>query len=179
METPTSIASLFTPNGKKAPAVKRVWGIDLATVWLPFFTATNTQGVTAIPSDALGCPMRLKYNADGSVKFTKTGRPVFPVEKEIANNVRLVKENFTAGLLVFAEQVLENNAEGYQAQVEMARVAGEPIMIRDRANLAVAQEKQRAEALAEAQAEAERIAHPLSHRGKKTEAPAEAELVTA
>ncbi len=163
METPNYITALLTPNGSKQ-AVKRVWGIDLSTVWLPFFTATNCQGDTAIPADAMGCPMRLAYAPDGSVKFSKSMRPVVKVVKEIADSVRLVKENFTAGLLEYAESVSEQNQEGYQAQVEMAKVAGEPIMVRDRANLAEAQEKLRAEALAEAQAEAVAVATP-KHRG--------------
>ncbi len=174
MDIPESIAVLLVPNGKKS-AVKRVWGIDLATCWLPFFTATNTVGGTAIPADALGCPIRLGYNADGSVKFSKTGRPVTKVVREIADNVRMAKDNFSAGLLKFANEVIEGNPEGYQAQVEMARVAGQPIIDKDKLNLSDAMEKQRTDAVAEA----ERIAHPLSHRGKKTEAPAEADLVTA
>jgi hypothetical protein len=41
METPNYIKSLVMPNGKK-PAGRRVWSIDLETVWLPFFYATNT-----------------------------------------------------------------------------------------------------------------------------------------
>lgn len=185
MNTPSYITALLTPNGHKS-AVKRVWGIDLATCWLPFFTATNTQGDTAIPADAMGCPMRLGYSADGSVKFSKTGRPVTKVVKDIADNVRMVKENFTAGLLAYAEQVQGDNPEGYSAQVEASRIAGEPIMLKDSNNLSEAYEKRQAEALAEAKREAEAIAP--SHRQTKAEreaeaeaekAKAEAELVTA
>src|SRR3990172_124444 len=35
METPSYIKSLLIPNGKK-PAGRKVWSIDLETVWLPF-----------------------------------------------------------------------------------------------------------------------------------------------
>ena len=163
LDTPSYITALLMPNGKKS-AVRRVWGIDLTTCWLPFFTATNTQGDTAIPADALGSPMRLAYASDGSVKFSKTGRPVTKVVKDIADNVRLVKDNFTASLLAYAEQVVADNPEGYKAQVELARVAGEPILSKDKANLDNALAKQREEALAEA------VGKP-SHRGKKTEPP--------
>ncbi len=172
-ETPTYITALLMPNGKKS-AVRRVWGIDLTTCWLPFFTATNTQGDTAIPADALGSPMRLAYASDGSVKFSKTGRPVTKVVKDIADNVRLVKDNFTAGLLAYAEQVIEDNPEGYKAQVEMSRVAGEPILLKDRANLDNALAKQREEALAEAVGTSQ-----PSHRQTKAEAKAEAEAKEA
>ena len=157
METPNYIKSLLIPNGKK-PAGRRVWGIDLELCWLPFFLATNTQGDTAIPADALGSPLRLGYNADGSVKFSKTGRPVTKVAKDIADSVRLVKDNFTAGLLVYANGVITDNPDGYKAQVESARIAGEPIQTKDRANLDKALAEAREQAIAEAVTEAERKA---------------------
>ena len=153
METPNYIKSLLIPNGKK-PSGRRVWGIDLETIWLPFFLATNTQGDTAIPADALGAPLRLGYNTDGSVKFSRTGRPVTKVVKDVADSVRLVRDNFTAGLLSYAQGVVTDNPDGYSAQVESARIAGEPIQNKDRANLS----KAVADAMAEAVEEAERKA---------------------
>ena len=156
MDTPNYIKSLLIPSNGKKPRARRVWSIDLETVWLPFFTATNTMGDTAIPSDALGAPLRLAYNADGSVKFSKTGRPVTKVAKELADSVRLVRDNFTAGLLAYANSVITDNPDGYKAQIESARVAGEPIIAKDRANL----DKAIAEAMVQAVAEAEVKAKP-------------------
>ena len=156
-QTPDYIQSLLIPNAKKATA-RRVWGIELETVWLPFFLATNAQGGSAIPADALGCPLRLGYAPDGSVKFSRTGRPVTKVVKELADSVRMVKDNFTAGLLVYANGVITNNPDGYKAQIEQARVAGEPIQSRDRDNLSKALAEQREQALAELVAEADRKA---------------------
>lgn len=153
MDTPSYIKTLLIPNGKK-PTSRRVWGVDLELVWLPFFTATNTMGDTAIPADALGAPLRLGYNADGSVKFSKTGRPVTKVVKDIADSVRLVKDNFTAGLLAYAEGVITDNPDGFRTQLETARIAGEPIQTRDRANLDKAIAEQLAVAVAEAQSTA-------------------------
>ena len=153
MDTPNYIKALLIPNGKK-PAGRRVWGIDLETIWLPFFTATNTMGDTAIPADALGCPLRLGYNADGSVKFSKTGRPVTKVVKDIADSVRLVKDNFTAGLLAYASGVITDNPDGYKAQIEMAREAGQPILTKDSVNLSKAMAEAVAEAVEEAQTKA-------------------------
>jgi len=75
MDTPNYIRALLIPTNGSKPRARRVWGIDLETIWLPFFTATNVMGDTAIPADAMGAPLRLGYNADGSVKFSKTGRP--------------------------------------------------------------------------------------------------------
>jgi len=164
-ETPNYIKQLLMPNPKKASA-RRVWGIELELVWLPFFTATNAMGGSAIPSDALGCPLRLGYDADGSVKFTKSGRPVTKVVKELADCVRMVKDNFTAGLLAYANGVYTDNPESYKLQIEQARIAGEPILSRDRDNLSKALAEQREQAMAEVMAEAERKA--------KAEAKAEA-----
>ena len=148
-DTPNYIRALLVPNGKK-PAGKRVWSIDLEAIWLPFFTATNTMGDTAIPADALGAPLRLGYNADGSVKFSKTGRPVLKVAKDIADSVRLIRENFATGLIVYATQVSADNPDGYKAQLELAREAGAPITEKDSAQLSKAMAQQLADAMAEA-----------------------------
>ena len=154
METPSYIKSLLIPNGKK-PAGRKVWSIDLETVWLPFFTATNTMGDTRIAPDALGAPLRLAYAPDGSVKFSKSGRPVIAVSKEIAQNVRLVRENFVAGLQDYANAVVTENPDGYKAMVEMAGKAGQPILTTDRRNLDKAMADRMEEAIAEAEANAE------------------------
>jgi len=148
-DTPNYIKTLLIPNGKK-PAGRRVWSIDLEGIWLPFFTATNTMGDTAIPSDALGAPLRLAYNQDGSVKFSKTGRPVLKVAKDIADSVRLIRENFAVGLQAYATQVSADNPDGYKAQLDMANEAGEPIRTKDNTNLNKAIAQQMAEAMAEA-----------------------------
>jgi len=129
METPGYIAALLQPQPSK-PTGRKVWSIDLETVWLPFLTATNTVKATAIPSEALGAPLRLQYEDDGEVKFSKTGRPVVRVAKEIADQVKVVRENFTANLLTFAGQVARKEKDAYKAQVEAAQAAGAPIVAR-------------------------------------------------
>jgi hypothetical protein len=134
VQTPDYIRALVIPNGK-AKSAKRAWGIDLETIWLPFFFATNTQGDTAIPSEALGCPVRLAYSLDGSVKFSKSGRPMTKVAKEIGETVRMVKSNFEATLQSYAHSVIAENGDGYKAQVELAVAAGKPIAENDKANL--------------------------------------------
>ena len=150
METPSYIKNLLMPNGKK-PAGRKVWSIDLETVWLPFFMATNTVGDTHLPPDALGAPLRLAYNPDGSVRFSKSGRPITKVAKDLADTVRMVRENFSAGLQSYAQQVITENPDGYKAQVEVAREAGEPIIANDRANLDKAIAKAVEQSLAEAE----------------------------
>ena len=130
MNTPNYIKSLLVPNTKK-PQGRKVWSIDLETVWIPFFTATNTVGDTAIPSDALGCPMRLAYDKAGAVRFSQTGRPVVRVAKELSENVRLVRDNFTANLINFAGEVMRDNPDEYKTQLEQSNRAGLPIAQHD------------------------------------------------
>jgi hypothetical protein len=43
MEIPNYIAALLQPQTQK-PTGRKVWSIDLETVWLPFFHATNVAG---------------------------------------------------------------------------------------------------------------------------------------
>jgi hypothetical protein len=148
--TPNFIKTLVKPNGKGTG--RRVWSIDLETVWQPFFTATNTMGDTRIPHEALGAPLRLAYNTDGSAKFSKSGRPVIRVSKDISDSVRLVRENFIAGLQSYANGVITENTEAYKQQVKLAREAGAPIQTHDKAMLDEAMAKAIQQALAEAEA---------------------------
>jgi len=150
-DTPNYIKALLAPNGKK-PQGRKVWSIDLEMVWLPFFTATNTNGETNIPHDSLGCPLRLAYDADGSVKFSKSGRPITRVAKDLSDTIRMVRDNFTAGLQNYASEVVNNNPDGYKAQVELSRQTGEPILEKDRHNAEKAIRQQVEAAMQEAKA---------------------------
>ena len=173
--TPNYIKSLLLPNSR-SPQGRRVWSIDLETVWLPFLTATNTMGDTAIPSDALGSPIRLAYDRDGSVKFSKTGRVVSRVAKPIADSVTLIRQNFVANLQQYSEQVATDRQEDYAKQVEMATIAGKPIIAHDKAELDKAIQLRLEEAIREAQEEAIREAQEEAHQEAPEVTP---ELVTA
>lgn len=153
-QTPNYIKSLLMPVAKPL-AGRRVWSIDLETVWLPFFTATNTMGDTAIPSDALGYPLRLAYNKDGSVKFSNSGRIVTRVAKPIAQNVTLVRENFVANLRQYAQEVATSKPDDYALQIELGKEAGEPIRTHDKAEQDKAIRLQIERAMAEAESKAE------------------------
>ncbi len=152
-ETPNYIKSLLLPT-TKSPRGRRVWSIDLETVWLPFLLATNTMGDTAIPADALGAPIRLAYDKDGSVKFSKSGRPVSRVAKPISDSVTLIRQNFVANLQQYAEQVATDRQKDYAKQGEMATIAGKPIISHDRVELDKAIQLQLEEAMRQAQVEA-------------------------
>lgn len=158
------IRSLVTPTTRK-PQGRKVWSVDLEQVWLPFFTATNAMGDTAIPSEAIGAPLRLGYDKAGQVRFSQAGRPIIKVAKELSEAVRTVRENLTANLLSYAGSVIAEHPEEYKAQIALAQEAGEPIANHDKTMLSQAL-KDRAELEAEAIAEAK--AHSQ-----------EAELVTA
>jgi len=166
METPNYIKSLLLPNGRK-PAGRKVWSIDLEAVWLPFFTATNVMGDSQIAPEALGAPIRLAYDADGSVKFSKSGRPVTKVVKDLSDSIRLVRENFTAGLVAYTSAVSAENAEGYKAEIARASQAGEPIITKDRASLERALRLQAEKAVAEAEAVVKATPKPETPKTEK------------
>jgi hypothetical protein len=151
MKTPSYIKSLVKIQPDK-PTNRKVWSVDLQTVWIPFFTATNTNGDTAIPADALGHPLRLGYAKDGSVKFSANGKPVIRVAKDLANSVKMVRENFVANLQAFANDVFTSNEDGYKATVKLCIEAGKPIADRDAEMLAEALEALQAEAEANQEA---------------------------
>jgi hypothetical protein len=147
--TPTYIKSLVTPNTAKKPQGRKVWSIDLETVWLPFFTATNTMGDTVIPSEAIGCPMRLAYDKAGAVRFSQNGKPVIRVAKEVSDSVKMVRDNFVANLLQYTGEVMTSHSEEYTNQLALAERMGKPIAQHDNAELSKA-----IEAMKEAEAEA-------------------------
>ncbi|MBA7564294.1 hypothetical protein ES708_05956 [subsurface metagenome] len=149
-ETPNYIKTLLTPSSK-SPRGRRVWSIDLESVWLPFFTATNVMGDTAIPLDALGAPIRLAYNKDGSVRFGRTGRPITKVAKPISDTASLVRQNFVANLLTYSEQVATAKKQEYAKLVGLCAKAGHPIITHDEAELSKAVQLQIEEAMREAQ----------------------------
>jgi hypothetical protein len=141
MEIPNYIAALLQPQPSK-PTGRKVWSIDLETVWLPFFHATNVVKATAIPSEALGAPLRLAYEKDGAVRFSESGRPVIRVAKEISDQVKVVRENFTANLLSFAGKVARTEKDAYKVSVTAAQTAGAPIVARDNEALKAAYDAQ-------------------------------------
>jgi len=127
MHVPSYIATLLQPTASK-PTGRRVWSIDLEMVWIPLFLATNTVKATAIPHEALGAPLRLAYDKDGEVKFTKSGRPSLKVATEVAAQVRIVRENFVANLQSFTGKVMSQEKDAYKAEVEAAQKAAQPIV---------------------------------------------------
>lgn len=148
VQIPEFIEVLLRPATPKATG-RKVWSLDLETVLLPFFFATNAMQKTAIPSEALGAPTRLAYDKDGQAKFSdRTGKPVIRVTKEISGQVKLMRENYAANLVHFAQTVRKANPEGYADEVKTALKAGEPIREADK----LAIEKAIAEAMAEAMA---------------------------
>ena len=113
------------------------------------------MGDTAIPNDALGAPLRLSYNQDGTAKFNKSGRPTIKVVKELADSIRTVRENFTAQLTSYAGQVIESKPEEYKELVEGAREAGQAIIAKDKLAISEAIQRQ-VEAMTEPEEEPKR-----------------------
>jgi len=149
LKTPTYIKGLVSPRNGQAGASRKVWSIDLET-WRGFFTATNVAGETDIPRDAIGAPLRAARAKDGSIRFNDDGHPIVRVAKPLNDAVKLVRENFTAGLMDYTAAVAKTEGDKFKAEAEACLAAGNPITIKD--SLDVAQ------AIADAMAQAEREA---------------------
>jgi hypothetical protein len=126
------------PLPKSATTERKLWAIGLSTTWLPFFTATNLEGATFIPAEAMGCPMRLTVGKDGEVKFSESGKPRLGVAKELSTAIRLVRENFVANLQKHAADVATENAEGYAKLLVSYQDAGRPIAERQNEQMVAA-----------------------------------------
>ena len=127
MEVPSYIARLHQASGNGKARDRRAWGIEVGSVWIPYFTAANAARVSEVSFETLGAPMRLRLR-DGDVQFGKDGRPSLSIAKELSTNVAQVKANFEAELLHFVNMVQHEDPTAYQAQVEAAQKAGEPIL---------------------------------------------------
>jgi len=114
---------------------RRAWSIPVISVWCPFFTATNTTGQTAIDADVLGAPLRLQRNQDGTPKFGNNGKPAIRVAKELSDHIRIVRENFTSGLMGYVDSVRKEMPNEFKAQVESAIKAGESVAAKDNGDL--------------------------------------------
>ena len=130
------IEVLLTPRGESTTE-RKVWGIGLETVVVPFLTATNAENKTAIPFEALGAPLRLQYDDDGLPKFSeKSGKPIIRVAKEIQAQVKLMRENYIGYLQNYTATVAKNNAEAFSKERTASIQAGQPIRQADREAIA-------------------------------------------
>jgi hypothetical protein len=143
-QTPDYIKALLAPT-KSSRGSRRAWSIDVESVWVPFFTATNVMGETNLADDVLGAPIRLAKTPDGEVRFTASGRPVMRVHPELNSQIGIVRENFVAGLQAYTGSVMEERPDAYGDQVSRAQAAGQPIMEQDQADIQDATEKLRAQ----------------------------------
>jgi hypothetical protein len=168
------ITMLVKSNGQKT-SERKVWSIGLESTLIPFFTATNATGRTKIDRDAIGSPLRLAYDQDNSVKFSKNGKPIIKVAKPIADEVKNMRVNFIANLQAFTQSVKAENAEAYNSEAIACMEAGKPIFDRDQANLNLINKAIEAEAKAKAEAEAELINSALNHAEAEAEAEAKAD----
>ena len=144
--------AMLAPSSKVVS--RKAWGIDVSTVWLPYFTAAKTVGAVDdvdLPDDALGAPLRLRRNKDtNDVRFSASGRPMFYVAPELNTLVNRARDNYVAGLLQSAGVVQEESPELFAAQCDRQYRAAAPILAVDEVDLAAATVKQQEMALAAA-----------------------------
>ena len=124
------ITGLVTPNKTEKKQARKSWSIDLESTWIPFFNATNAMGETAISNEALGVPLRLSTDKDGMVKFAKDGKPRVGIVKELSDTIKVVRENFVAGLQSYAHNVAtsDDTKQAYTLQVEANVKASKPVI---------------------------------------------------
>jgi len=61
-------------------------------------------------------------------KFSQRGRSVLRVAREVNDQIRLVRDNFTFGLMAYAENIRKTMPAEYKARVDGAANAGGPIV---------------------------------------------------
>ena len=155
-----TIASLLRPIVKKTGG-RKVWGLDLETTLVPFFTAEAVEGHAYIPPEVLGCPLRLQRDEDGEVKFSKTGKPVIRVAQEMGSMVRAMRDNLELNLQAHAIEVKNANPEEYAKAVKLNQALGNPIAERDSVDLTAAIAARNAAAVAAAAATATEKPEPV------------------
>ncbi len=143
--------AMLAPSSKAVS--RKAWGIDVSTVWLPYFTAAKTVGAVDdvdLPDDALGAPFRLRRDRDtNEVRFSASGRPMFYVAPELNTLVNRARDNYVSSLIQQTAVVQEESPELFSAQIERQYKASAPILAAEDTDLAVATQKQQEAAMAE------------------------------
>jgi len=147
MSDSMTITSLLRPVVKKTGG-RKVWGLDLETTLVPFFTAKAVEGQAYIPPEVLGCPLRLQRNDDGEVKFTKSGKPVIRIAQEMGSMVRAMRDNLELNLQAHALEVKTAKPEEYAKAVKLNQTLGKPIADKDALDLTAAIDARNAAAIA-------------------------------
>ena len=149
MSDSMTITSLLRPVVKKTGG-RKVWGLDLESTLVPFFTAKAVEGQAYIPPEVLGCPLRLQRNDDGEVKFTKSGKPVIRTAQEMGSMVRAMRDNLELNLQAHALEVKTAKPEEYAKAVKLNMTLGKPIADKDALDLTAAIDARNAAAIAAA-----------------------------
>ena len=156
-ETKAHFQAMLAPSSKAVS--RKAWGIDVSTVWLPYFTAAKTVGAVDdvdLPDASLGAPFRIRRDKDtNEVRFSQSGRPMFYVAPELNAMVNRARDNYIAGLIQQTAAVSGESPELYEAQVARQQQVGNPIQDSETADLAlavVAHAETEAAALVEAEA---------------------------
>ncbi len=149
-----SFMAMLAPSSKAIS--RKAWGIDVATIWTPYFTAAKTIGAvddTDLPDAELGAPFRLRRDKDtNEVKFSNTGRPMFTVAPHLNDLVNRARDNYVAGLMAQTAAVMDERPDAYRDQVERQQKAGAPIAVKEQDDLELAELALHEAALAAAQA---------------------------
>ena len=134
--------AMLAPSSK--PVSRKAWGIDVSTIWLPYFTAAKTIGAVDdvdLPEDALGAPFRLRRDRKtNEVRFSDNGRPMFTLATELNGMVNRARDNYIAGLMMQTRAVMDEVPDAYKAQVERQHTAGTPVIAKEDCDLAEAAE---------------------------------------
>jgi len=142
--------------------VELYWGIPLRE-WVPFFTATNVDGATAIPLEDLSVPVRLRRDNAGAVKVNAKGLPVYETVMTIKRQVLLAKARVLFNMQSSVAQIRSEREEAYADTVSLMQTKGDVIRAGEERILAdhqreVARQRKAAEAQVRADARAVKAA---------------------
>ena len=129
--------AMLAPTSK--PVSRKAWGIDVSTIWLPYFTAAKTIGAVDdvdLPDEDLGAPFRLRRDRKtNEVRFSDTGRPMFTMATGLHDMVNRARDNYVAGLMMQTRAVMDEAPDAYKAQVERQCKAGTPVLTKEDTDL--------------------------------------------
>lgn len=125
MLTIQDVKAMVTPRHKPV-SEKRAWSIAVESVWVPFYMATNTAGLTEIGSEALAHPVEIAYGKDGLPRFTDDGRPIMRVNKTLASQVRTARDNYENQLRDFTRNIQAEMPDAFKAQLDRIVTALSP-----------------------------------------------------
>ncbi|MDZ4263807.1 MAG: hypothetical protein U1B30_15935 [Pseudomonadota bacterium] len=157
VENMDSLRKRFSTSVAMAPTrtvSRKAFGLDINTVWAPFFTAhkaIGTPGTENISDAALVATTVLARDKDGNVRVSKQGKLTYRTNRELSSAARRQIDGYGAKLMEETGIITAEAPNAVAAQIKRSQEAARPIQMQDAYDVMLFEEELAKQAKAEAE----------------------------